>query len=391
VTTEDAAEEDIWPAEDMIPAPEDATPTEDTTPIEDITPPEDTTPPEEDTGGSSWLLECPGTLTLMSPTPDAFFYVGDPITLMATSDLDPNALPAGAQVQWEDASGWVLHTSDIVNVDGVATSEGSYMATTVDDFPIHARLITAEGACTDTVNVLIHTCGEHVTETFDGGLGAGWIALDSATWQDANGPDSWVELTGNVQGSRGALYNQDVTVDAGSASVKITFATGGGINSGADGLAMTVVDLDTLDDLLAMIDSAHSGGGLGYGVAGEYGPWVGDALHVEVDTWYNSYNGTTEFHTDPTSQNHVAIALNGDPGNDVWFAAIPTIEDLNWHTIQIDIIDSTIKVFFDDQWMVTQEVVDLEFRGGYIYFSASTGWATNFHRIGHLDVIHSCK
>jgi hypothetical protein len=153
---------------------------------------------------------------------------------------------------------------------------------------------------------------------------------------------------------------------------------------------MTVVDVETIEEVLDIIDDAATGGGLGYGVGGAYGPWEGDALHIEVDTWNNIANGA-ELHTDPTPSNHIAIALDGDPGNAVAWTAIPSIEDLQWHTIRVDIDGSNIRVFFDGQEATKENVDGLDFRGGFIYFSASTGWATNFHRVSDLKVLHGCQ
>lgn len=367
----------------------DTEPSEDTTSIPE---PDTFESPDTEEGGenSTFLENCPALLEIVSPDADEFFALGTPVTLKATLSAQMEELPEGLAVQWEDPTGILYVSAPVEMVDGVLTSTASLEPTQATNMLLHARVVTSQGQCEEIMPQTIHICSFSVNEDFSTGITNGWNALDAASWV-TNDTGQWVELTGNVTGQQGSLYNEAVTVSAGSASIRMTFATGGGVNTGADGLAMTVVDFDTVDELLSMISAAHSGGGLGYGVAGLYGDWEGDALHVEVDTWHNVYNGGSEFHTDPTSQNHVAIALNGDPGNDVWFEAIPTIEDLNWHTIQVDILGSTIKVWFDGNFL-TETVVDgLEFRGGYIYFSASTGWATNFHRVDKLEVIHGCN
>ncbi len=40
---------------------------------------------------------------------------------------------------------------------------------------------------------------------------------------------------------------------------------------------------------------------------------------------------------------------------------------------------------------LTPTVFDLDFRGGRIFISGSTGWATNFHRLDDLVVLHGCQ
>ena len=80
---------------------------------------------------------------------------------------------------------------------------------------------------------------------------------------------------------------------------------------------MNIWDVESPEALTDLFDVASTGGGLAYGVGGARGDWVGNAFHIEFDTWYNQFNGGNEFHTDPTRQNHVAITLDGDPGNHV--------------------------------------------------------------------------
>ena len=200
-----------------------------------------------------------------------------------------------------------------------------------------------------------------------------------------------MELTGVSNATRGELYNGTVDLRSGGLSARFDFATGGGVNTGADGLAMSVMAVEDEAALLDVIEVADIGGGLGYGVAGTYGSWTGKALHVEVDTWHNIFNGDSEFHTDPTAENHLALTRNGDPGDEIWWAAIPLLEDLNWHSVRVDITSDSYEVFFDgESQMGTSTVDSIGFSGGYVYFSASTGYATNYHRVDNIEIFHGC-
>ena len=41
--------------------------------------------------------------------------------------------------------------------------------------------------------------------------------------------------------------------------------------------------------------------------------------------------------------------------------------------------------------LIEDDIPGLSFRGGYIGFSGSTGWATNWHRIDNLTVVQACE
>jgi hypothetical protein len=386
----DASNED-GVLEDTIPPSSDSSPSTDgdsaEPDVEEL--PVDVEEPPVDTGGggSAWLDPCPAVIQISAPAADLFTVTGQTIELEAK--LVPVGLPmadwTGHSVQWELESGVVVATSTVEGLGTLGVSSATAAFQDVDTTTLHARLLTPEGICNVSAPVTFHVCGELVDEGFEPAGPPGWVLYGNATYP-GNGT---VELTGNVTSSGGALYNDAVTVSEGNASMEMAFSTGGGIHTGADGFALTIVNLETVQELVTMLGDAANGGGLGYGVSGAYGPWVGDALHVEVDTWYNFI--PDNLHTDPVNANHVSINLNGDPGNDIWHQAIPSIEDLSPHVIRVDVIGSTFKVFYDGQHLVTQQVAGLDFRGGFIFFSASTGWATNFHTIDHLKVIHACN
>ena len=46
---------------------------------------------------------------------------------------------------------------------------------------------------------------------------------------------------------------------------------------------------------------------------------------------------------------------------------------------------------FPSRFIDVQTPQGFSFRGGYIIFSGSTGYYTNFHRVDNLDIIHDCK
>ena len=123
------------------------------------------------------------------------------------------------------------------------------------------------------------------------------------------------------------------SISNGVASIRFSITTGGGSSPGADGFSFTIIDVANPADLESLLSVAEGGGGLGYGMGGVYGDWVGDAIPVEIDPWYNQLN-SSEYHTDPTTENHIAITRNADPSDHlVWFE-VPNVEDYQSHTIR---------------------------------------------------------
>lgn len=251
---------------------------------------------------------------------------------------------------------------------------------------IRAFIRTSNGLCRDYGQTSMYVCASAVDEDFST-LPDEWTLFRNATWE-AGG---WLEMTGIQMGRAGAVYNNVDVISSGLASIEFTLTTGGGINGGADGFAFTIVEVSSSNELLALLNAANQGGGLGYGVSGSHAgedfTLRGEAVTVEIDTFYNQ---TPNIHTDPTPQNHIAITRNGDPGDHlVWFP-VPGIEDLQPHTVRVDILDGLMRITFDGEVVIEQEV-NLAFKGGYMFFSGSTGWATNYHRFDDLTILHNCR
>ena len=202
----------------------------------------------------------------------------------------------------------------------------------------------------------------------------------------------WLEMTGNDNGQKGAVYNDIDAISSGLASIEFVMSTGGGRNGGADGFALTIIDILDASELQTLLEGASAGGGLGYGVAPPFGQndytWVGDALTVEIDTWYNDWPNLSA-DPEPTRQNHIALTRNANPSDHIVWHAVPTIEDLMPHTIRVDLLGNAIQVSVDGS-VVIEESIEFAFKGGYMFFSGSTGWATNFHRFEDLNILSNC-
>lgn len=248
---------------------------------------------------------------------------------------------------------------------------------------LHAVAIRATtpdgGSYTETFDVPI--CEWPALQDFNANpIGAGWQAYGNAYWD----PTGWLEITGNVQSRYGSIYKIDQRIDPGDFRMEFRIATGGGINSGADGYAVNVVNVPDVASLEAYIASAANGGCLGYGIGGptECGFNTVDAFHIEFDTWQNGW--------DPTSANHIAINLDGDPGAHPLWTTVPTLENLQWRQIAVQTQGAVVTVEMDGVVVMQGEIPLFRFDGGYIGLSGSTGWATNFHRFDDLQLYDRC-
>lgn len=252
---------------------------------------------------------------------------------------------------------------------------------------VELRVRVGEQECLETHQASFYLCGRRVDEDFDE-LPMSWSLVGDAMWD----PRGWLEMTGISSGQAGAAYNDSENIQSGLASLEFTLSTGGGINGGADGFAFSIAELEDAQALLDLINAANNGGGLGYAVSGAHAEpdytLPGEMLTVEIDTWYNRPGGNR--HSDPTPQNHLAITRNGDPGDHIAWFEVAQIEDLLPHTVRVEFIAGSMRVFFDGVLAIEQEIT-FTFKGGYMFFSGSTGYATNYHRFDHLKILHECQ
>jgi hypothetical protein len=213
-------------------------------------------------------------------------------------------------------------------------------------------------------------------------IGADWTLFGHASWD----PGGWLEITGTEINRRGALFKTSQRVNAGDVRIDFSFATGGGFGTGADGLAISIIDAADPVELASIVNAAQAGGCLGYGVSGACGSLSISAFHVEIDTWFNQNNPIT----DPTPDDHLAISLNGDPGTPLLWQSLGDIEDLVWRDVSVQTAGSQITVWIDGQQILDDQISGFVFEGGYIGVTGSTGAETNFHRFDDLQVYDRC-
>jgi hypothetical protein len=314
------------------------------------------------------------TVSIIAPERGAIFPEGEPVTFKAAVNDDYYA-GGELEIAWRSATDGALGGGTI-SVDGSAELTTSALSRGPQAITVEVRNPAGLSAA-ETVRIGI--CGWLDPEPFDADLsGADWRIFGDARWD----PGGWLEMTGNEKSKKGAIFKVSEQVDAGDVTISFRIWTGEGINGGADGFAMSVVAAADKAELEAIMSAANPGGCLFYGVSGACGDLAVDAFHIEFDTWRN----TGDPNTDPTPSNHVAITLDGDPDNHVLWADAPTLEDASWHAVEIDIDGSLVRVRLDGAPIIDGAVPALDFAGGFIGFSGSTGYATNFHRFDDLVI-----
>jgi len=368
--------EDAEPVADTAPIP-DTAPVEDTAPVPDTAPIEDTAPMEDTAPPVSTM-----SANIEEPAADQVFETGTSIHfkgLVADSLFAPETLT----VEWASNKDGVLDTT-AATADGVAAFDTDTLSPGMH--LITLKITNANGQ-EHTGWVEVGICQWASPDKFDiNTTGSKWQTYGDAFWD----PGGWLEMTGNVKGKKGAIFNTVDYLTPGDITLSFKILTGPNVGTGADGFALSVFRAKDIPELESWIAAAHSGGGLGYAISGNYGPVIAEAFHVEIDTWHNIYNGNSEFHTDPTPENHIAITLNGDPGNHVLWAAVPNIEDMQWHDITVEVVADHVKVTLDGSTIIDKTVPDFLFRGGYIGFTGTTGYYTNYHRFDELQILQEC-
>lgn len=353
--------------------------------------------------GGAWEVEDPGlpvTLAASESLPvsvsggpgDATLTVSsnDPVTpelevpLRSAGDVPPTLSivdPVDGSVLGVSATtDFLARIADDISTEEVAlvwTSDADgELARNVPDSAGEAVLTwdgTIQAPGTHTITVTgTDTCGNEVSDSVTVCQNAGYLAenLDLSTWNfegDAvwDGSNGWVELTAPANNQSGTAFQTAATVDATNVQVEFSFYVSGG--TGADGISVTALDTTRMTSFVG-----SAGGGIGYqGLPG----WS-----IEVDTWYNNE------HNDPTPDDHLSLHLDGNVNSPVTWAALPEMEDGNWHTMAVTVSGSHVTVDIDGTTYIDQTVSGLTSFPAYVGFTAATGGSTNYHLIDALEV-----
>ena len=288
----------------------------------------------------------------------------------AVADTDP------ADTGLEDTE---VADTEVSDTEPADTAVADTTDTTVEDTTDTTVADTTDTTVEDTTPV----CPEIPLLDFNADLSSSeWLIVGDAYRE----PAGWLELTGLAGGQQGAIFYLGSVLSRGDTEISLRVSTGqcilpgpcASLADGADGFALSIFGVGGVVELANLLAEARPGEGLGYAVT----PRAVDAFHIEFDTYHNAI--------DPTLGNHVAITLNGDPTNHLLWTETPTLENNAWHDIVLRIAGAQVTVLMDGVTVIDADVPGLDFKGGYIGFTGSTGGSTNYHRIDDLQIVQAC-
>ncbi len=302
--------------------------------------------------------------------------------------VDDEVVTLRGQVTGESLAG--LRITVTSQIDGpvflkALDSDGKFAISVPPLSPgVHDLVIAAEaGPLHGSAKIRVSVCSWPALQDFDADpIGMGWQAYGDASWD----PGGWMELTGISLDRSGSVYLTDRAVDPGDVRLEFRIATGGGAEGGADGYAVNIIDVPTVEDLEDYIAAAQSGACLGY-ASGDDCPGLKQALgvsslHIEFDTWWNPG-------TDPTMNAHVSVMRNGDHQSHLLWADY-AFEDLAWRDVVVETHGERVRVDISRVTVLNDIIPGFKFDGGWIGVSGSTGGATNYHRFDDLQIRDRC-
>lgn len=297
----------------------------------------------------------PPEITLHPPDSGWTLPAGGSTRLLATV-TDPDEPVEGLEISWSSSVDGPLGSS-LASADGTATFDWLAEARSAGPHSLHVEVADS--------------CDARGTDTADLCQNRGYIAdeLELHSW-NFEGAARWdstrdaVLLTPPLTYQVGSAFQTSETIDASNVDIRFKFYMGGG--TGADGLSLTVLDVDRMTSFLGA-----AGGGIGY--AGLPG------FSIEVDTHYNSA-------VDPTRDHHISFHLDGNQAEVLAWASLPTMDDGRWRDMHVTVDGRKVTASIDGVTYIDQEFADLHPFEGYIGFTAATGSLTNDHLIGDLKV-----
>jgi hypothetical protein len=305
------------------------------------------------------------SLAILAPTSDSVIDVGAALELSAQVSDDADD-PSDVAVAWSsDVDGAIA--SSVPDHSGLALATWDAGARSAGPQSLTA---TATDSCGNVTTQTVTFCQQAGYDEDNIDLST-WHFEGVATWDTTN---DWLQLTPPTNNQVGSAFQTGAAVTGDSVSIELQFYIGGG--TGADGLALTALDIDRMTGFLA-----SAGGCLGYGQ--DAGCPVGNpplpGWTIEIDTYQNA-------EWDPTAQDHVSFAFDGSMRDIEAWAPLPEMEDTGWHTFSATVTAPHVTVVIDGVTYIDQDIPGYYAFPAYVGFSAATGGDTNYHLIDALLV-----
>ena len=306
--------------------------------------------------------------------------VGEPVTItgIVTEDGQPATV---LDLVWESDIDGDLGAGTGPDAAGVVSITTATLSTGTHTITLTATNTAQNQGVAETI---VAICEVSVAEDFSQDIQGGpWKLYGDAWWN----PGGWIDTTDLEVSNKGAACNIEHLLTAGDITISFSFATGPEGYSGAAGMALSiwnVADVPELDDLMEI---TQGGAGLGYGVSGPSGDWIGEALHVEVDTRVTNWGADGK---DPSGEDHIAIHLDGNPADDKLYASVSEIEDMAWRDVTVTLSGEHVTVKLDGDEVINGNIPGWSLKGGYLCLSGGTGVSYNYHRFDDILVGSEC-
>ncbi|MEL6341882.1 MAG: hypothetical protein AAFV53_02040 [Myxococcota bacterium] len=301
----------------------------------------------------------PPTVALVAPFDQAIVESGAVELLAQVSD--PDETMESLRVRW---------VSDVDGEIGTSEVDFSGQARLMWEEPRtaghHELSVEVEDSCGGQDAGAIQICQEFSYEADNMALDT-WAFEGSARWDTDN---DWLEVTDARQRQVGSAF-QLTEVSGEEVSIAFRFYMGDG--TGADGIALTALDVSRATSYLGGV-----GGCLGYGKCSHSDDGL-PGWTIEIDTYYNGF--------DPTPADHLSFHFDGNTYTPELWVALPEMEDNGWHTATIDVSAPHVRVAIDEIVYIDEEIEGHYAFPANIGFSASTGGQTNTHLIDALTVV----
>jgi hypothetical protein len=309
-------------------------------------------------------VDLPPEISLSMPGEAGVFAIGTVETLEARV-VDEAA--DGLEVSWSTDVDGVFEVSD-ADTEGLATA-----GWVSRDRPagVQELSVSVTDDCGNTATDAIFVCQAEGYVADELGLES-WHFEGTAAW---DGSREVVELTSLDSFAVGTAFQVAQAVAGDRIDIRFEFETGGG--TGADGLSLTLLDVDRMDGFMGAPGCA-----LGYGEAHPSCVDTGEALpgwSLEVDTYYNPT-------IDPSSSNHLSLTFDGDLDTVAAWAELSDVEDTGWHLLEVSVDAPLVTVAVDGAVLIDTELPDFVPMLAYVGFTAATGVDTNRHGIRGLEV-----
>ena len=255
-----------------------------------------------------------------------------------------------------ELDGWTL-TDEVSTFEGTLSRGVHHLVLAAQDAEGHR---TTDGA-------RVEVCGWVDGESFD----EGWTLSGTAGFEGGA-----LELTGVNPHAAGSAFQTTSAVD--TRDLVVSFDAWIGDGDGADGLSLSVVRPDS-----SLLGAA--GGCLGYGDGDGCTPDGGEAMlgvHVELDSFHNSW--------DPTEEPHVAVHVDGEPREALAWAEVADLRE-RWVTVSVELAAPLIAVWIDEELVIDAKIDELVRFDGWLGFTAGTGDAFDLHTIDGLEVEPVCE